>query len=85
VTLAAARFVGSPRHVGAVIANVDTVIRGKASAQRIDCRGVTETVEGPIETLAGERFGDADSDAGGGAGDQGGPARDHDGAPGQRG
>ena len=59
---------GGLAHVGAVVGHLGAK-RGDFLLRRL---GVAKTVEHDVGALGGQRFGDAQADAAGGAGDEGG-------------
>lgn len=66
------------REVGAFVVDIDARFGGELRAQPFDLGRVSETVEHDARALCGERPGDAQSDAAGGAGDECELAFEHD-------
>ena len=66
-----------PAHVGAVVAHLHVVLLGEFGAQRFDLALVAEAVEDDVGALGRQRAGDAEADARGRAGDEGGLADEH--------
>ena len=77
--LAHHRFDGfGPAHVGAVVAHLHVVKLGEFVLQPVDGAGLTETVEDDVRALRSQAARDAQTDARGRAGDEGGFADEHD-------